>query len=132
MEHEQAFVKAFIAPANRARFIHFLPDPKRRQEVLRRLDHALPYLRDLAEVLSSEQDYPAELEKLLKAKGAGPTCHLMASGMKEDGRTLPLKEALMRVCMQEFGAVISCIPGRLAYYRPESPGPGILFSRTRG
>lgn len=129
MDHEAAFAKAFLPSEKRARFIHYLADPKRRREMLDRLNHDLPYMPGFATVVPSTQDFPGELEKLLKAKGAGPTCHVITAGLKADGRELPLGEALRLICMHEFGAILSCLPGRLAYYRPESPGAGILFER---
>lgn len=129
MDHEAAFAKAFLASEKRARFVQFLADPKRRKEMLDRLNRDLPYMPGFATGVPSHQDYPDELEKLLKAKGAGPTCHVIADGLKADGRELPLREALNLICMHERGAILSCLPGRLAYYKPESPGQGILFER---
>ena len=80
--------------------------------------------------MPSEQDFPDELEKLLRAKGAGPSCHVIVDGLKVDGRELPLREALMLICMHRSGAILSCLPGRLAYYKPESPKPGLIFERV--
>ncbi|HEY3399724.1 MAG TPA: hypothetical protein VGK03_03755 [Geothrix sp.] len=127
MGHEDAFAKAFIASEKRARFIQFLADPKQRKELLHRLSRHLPCLPAFATVVPSHQDFPGELEKLLVAKGAGPTCHVMAAGLKADGRELPLREALNQACLSESGAILSCLPGRLAYYRPASPAPGVVL-----
>lgn len=127
MGHEEAFAKAFITSEKRARFIQFLAAPKRRKEMLERLNHDLPYLSKYAIEVPGEQDFPDGLETLLRAKGAGPTCHVIADRLKADGRELPLLEALNQVCLHEFGAILSCVPGRLAYYKPESPGPGIIL-----
>jgi len=130
MDHEAAFAKAFLPSEKRARFVQYLANPKRRKEMLERLNRHLPYLPDCAQEVPGPQDYPEELEKLLRAKGAGSSCHVIAGGLKADGRELPLREALNLVCMQPFGAILSCLPGRLAYYKPEAPGPGILLERT--
>lgn len=129
MNAEEAFVKAFLLSEKRARFLEYLGNPKRRREALVKLNHALPYLPEFATEVPAEQDFPEELEKLLKARGAGPTCHVLAGGLKADGRELPLREALNLICLHEFGALLSCLPGRLAYYRPEAPRPGILLER---
>lgn len=126
---EEAFVKAFLRSEKRARFLEYLGNPKRRREALVQLNHALPYLPEFATEVPAEQDFPEELEKLLKARGAGPTCHVLAAGLRADGRELPLREALNLICLQEFGAVLACLPGHLAYYRPEAPRPGILLQR---
>lgn len=129
MNHEEAFTKAFITSEKRARFIQALANPKRRKEMLERLGQHLPYLPGFATEVPGWQDFPEELEKLLLAKGAGPTCHVVADGLKADGRELPLRQALDLICLHERGAILSCLPGRLAYYKPESPGPGILLER---
>jgi len=124
---EEAFGRAFILPAKRARFIQFLANPRRRQEVLDRLGHGLPVIPELAREVPGPQDFPLELEKLLRGLGAGDGCHVIAYGLKADGKALPLREALNLVCMSEHGAILCCVPGRLAYYKPESPAPGILL-----
>lgn len=131
LDHEAEFGKAFILADKQARFLLFLANPKRRGEVLDRLSHNLPYRRELATPVPGYQDFPDELEKLLRDKGAGASCHVIAEGLKADGRVLPLRQALELICMHPFGAVLSCIPGRLAYYRPEAPGQGILLERPR-
>jgi len=82
MDHEQAFVKAFVASAKKARWAQFLSNPKRRKEILNQLNHNLPYISTLATEISSKCDFPQELERLLKSKGAGPTCHVMVDGLK--------------------------------------------------
>jgi hypothetical protein len=129
MGHEEAFVKAFITSEKQARWAQFLSSSKRRKEILARLNHNLPYIPAFGAEVPGTQDFPGELEKLLKAKGAGPTCHVIVDGLKIDGREFPLSEALTQICMHEFGAVLSCIPGRLAYYKPESPNRGIILER---
>jgi hypothetical protein len=129
MGHEEAFVNAFLPSAKQARWGQFLSNTKRRKEILTRLDHDLPYLSEFGTEVPDVQDFPAELERLLKAKGAGPTCHVLVNGLKLDGRELPLAEALYAICMHAPGAVLSCLPGRLAYYKPESPRHGIILER---
>ena len=131
MNQEEAFAKAFIASEKRARFLQFLGDPKRRKEMLGRLGHNLPYIHACATVVPGRQDFPGELEVLLKAKGAGPTCHVISDGLKLDGRTVPLREALDGICLHGSGAILCCLPGQLAYYKPDSPGQGVILERYR-
>ena len=126
MEHEAAFVQAFLLSAKRARFAQFLAGPKRRKEMEERLI-SLPLLPGRFQAVPGHQDFPQALEALLKAKGAGATCHVICCLHKADGRELPLREALDLVCMQASGAILSCLPGRLAYYKPPSPGAGLLL-----
>jgi hypothetical protein len=130
MTHEEAFAKAFLPSEKRARFIQLLTEPRRRQEMLSQLGRHLPYLPDYATLVPGEQDFPDELMKLLTGKGAGPTCHVIVHGLKADGRDLPLREALQQICLHRSGAILSCLPGRLAFYKPESPAPGVILERT--
>ncbi len=129
MNHEEAFAKAFLPSEKRARFILLLAQPRRRPEGLALLNQRLPYLPAFATVVPGKQDFPEALVKLLTARGAGPTCHVIAAGLKADGRELPLRDALLQICMHRSGAILSCLPGRLAYYKPESPAPGVLLER---
>jgi len=129
VNHEAAFAKAFLPSEKRARFVQILAQPKRRKEMLTQLNGHLPYLPAFAMTVPGEQDFPDALVALLAAKGAGPTCHVIVDGLKADGRELPLREALMLICMHRSGAILSCLPGRLAYYKPESPASGIILER---
>lgn len=131
MNHEEAFAKAFITSEKRARFIQYLADPKRRKDMLDRLSRDLPYMPGFGVEVPGAQDFPDGLEKVLMAKGAGPTCYVIADGLKADRRELPLREALNLICLHERGAILSCLPGQLAYYKPESPRPGMIFERSR-
>jgi len=131
MGHEETFVKIFLLSAKRARWSQFLSNPKRRREILKQLNHKLPYIPTLGREVPDELDFPDELERLLKAKGAGPTCHVMVDGLKMDGREMPLGEALKAICLHGLGAVLSCIPGYLAYYKPQSPGRGVMLERPQ-
>jgi hypothetical protein len=126
-EHEAAFIKAFLQSGKRARFADFLAGPKRRKEMAEHLDRPLPLLPGLAWEVPGPQDFPEELEKLLHARGAGPTCQVICCVLKADGRELPLREALDLICLQPDGAILSCLPGRLAYVKPQSPWPGVIL-----
>ncbi len=130
MDHETAFVKAFIKREKWARYLQLLANRKRREEILIRLDHKLDYLPTFAVEVPDDQDYPEPLERLLRARGAPATCHVIANGLRIDGCEVSILEALNTVCMHMYGSVLSCIPGRLAYYRPEAPGHGVILAKS--
>lgn len=129
MDHETAFVKAFIKREKWARYLQLLTQSKRRAEILIRLNHKLDYLPALAVQVPEDEDFPEALERLLRARGAPATCHVLVSGLRIDGCEVPLREALDTVCMHMYGSILSCIPGQLAYYRPEAPGYGVILAR---
>jgi len=122
-------VEAFLTSEKRARWGHYLAQPKRRREILSTLDRPLPCLPGLATAVPEDQDYPGSLEALLRAKGAPATCHLLLVAHRLDGRELPLAEALNLICLQGQGALLSCLPGRLAYHRPAAPRGGVILEK---
>jgi hypothetical protein len=130
MEHEPAFVKAFIKREKWARYLQLLANRRRREEILVRLNHKLDYLPAFAMEVPEDQDYPEALERLLQSRGAPAMCHVLVYGLRIDGREVPLREALDTICMHMYGSVLSCVPGHLAYYRPEAPGHGVLLAKA--
>lgn len=128
-EHEHAFVTAFIVAERRERYLTLLSNPKRRAKILNRLNHHLDFNRSLATELGYGS--PDSLAEFLEAKGAKATCYVIADNRKLDGQELPLAEACWHAFTDGFGIVLSCVPGQLAFYRPEAPGPGFILERKR-
>ncbi len=127
MDHEAAFVRAFMPKEKWARCLQLLPDRNRRSEVLVRLNKKWDYLPTLATEVPESEDFPEAVLDLLRNAGAPEKCYVMAALSSLDGKTLPLKDALREVFLQPFGALISCIPGELAYYRTQAPGHGVIL-----
>jgi hypothetical protein len=130
-EHEIGFVSSFIIPERRERYLSILGNPKRRGKVLNRLNHA----QDVN--LSLAQQVPPgcigeSLAVLLEQIGACDKCHVIADASDVDGQTLPLREALWRASIHGFGVVLSCLPGRLCFYKPESPTTGFILEKKTG
>lgn len=117
--HEQLFVKSFILPAKRERYISFLTNKKRREKLLDNLDH----LHDLDEkniinIPVSKQN-ATDICWILQEKGAGENCHVISTKSELDGKELPLIRSLEEIVGSGFGTYISCIAGRLGYYESE-------------
>ena len=127
MEHSSALVRAFIAPERRERYLGLLASPRGREKLRR----ALAHLRDLdprcTHELPKGVHTPAEIEVLLRSKGAPPECVLLAEDAALDGCRLPLADALDAVIGRGMGTLISCLPGRLAFYEGEGPGERYLL-----
>ena len=122
MEHEPAFVSVFVVPKKRPCYAEFLSKPKLRGRITTRFSHFFDFMPALAKQVP--RGTAEELAPLLRAKGAGATAHLI--GGKEDGKDLPLLEALDSALADPSGVVVSCLPGRLALYIQEFP-PGDTF-----
>jgi hypothetical protein len=124
MDHEQAFVSAFVVPEKRARYAEFLPKPKRRAEITNRFCHFFDFLPALAKQVA--RGTASELARLLRARGAGDTAHVIGGRDEIAGQDLPLEQAIDGALADPSGVVVSCIPGRLALFVQEFP-PGDTF-----
>lgn len=133
-EHEEAFCRAFIRREKRRRCLEFLADPRRRREVLDRLNHGADVELSRATLIPPGQRSAEPVEALLRKKGAPSACHVIAEGLEIEGQDLdgqeaPLREALAAAEMHYSAVVLSCIPGRLALYKEEAPGDWYLLER---
>ena len=70
MEHEAAFVDAFISPERRDRYKQFLGNPKRRKEILDRLNQPTDLIQARCSQVLGSNSNPTDLERILRAKGA--------------------------------------------------------------
>jgi hypothetical protein len=125
-EHEQGLA-VFVAPHHRPRFIDALADPKLRRKLRHQLAHFGWLDARYQDVVPTPE--PAALAHSLRAEGAAETCVLVAGDEDLDGRELPLEEALRRVLHDDDGALISCIPGRLAVFSDEAPNKNTTILR---
>jgi len=123
--HEEALVRAFIAHARRNRWLESLASPKRRTSFLDRLNHCHDFDERYATALASN----ANVVGLLKARGAPPACYVISCTSAIDARELPLADAVEQSAMGGWGTLISCLPGRLAYYYGEEGEVRLLLQR---
>ncbi|MBD2769586.1 hypothetical protein IC235_16985 [Hymenobacter sp. BT664] len=55
------------------------------------------------------------------------SCYIISEDKVISGKEIPVQGSIELVLGRAFGSILSFIPGKLAYYESESPGPGILF-----
>ncbi len=120
--HEAAFIAAFVIPDKCSRYSDFLPNPKRRGEILDRFNHFFDFIPQRATQVPRASSF--QLARLLRSSGAGDYGYIIGGG--SDGSELPLEEAIESSLASGWGTVVSCIPGRLALYVQEYP-PGDTF-----
>ncbi|HEY4740401.1 MAG TPA: hypothetical protein VIH76_07395 [Candidatus Acidoferrales bacterium] len=119
MNHEAEMVKAFVLPIRRHRYLEFLTTPKKRAKFIAQLPHFKHLNPKFAFSISGRNSNPASLLKLLAAKGAGAKCWIVSENPKLDARELDLKVALEETIGYGMATIISCIPGKLAYFEDE-------------
>jgi len=85
--------------------------------------YGLAHFRDIDEryrisIPPSKQN-PKEIARILAAKGAPQVGYLITEHPDLDGREFPLRQALDEIVGSGMGAILSCLPGRLAFLETE-------------
>jgi hypothetical protein len=127
-EHEEKFIRVFIVPDKRDRYLSLFETRKGRPKLNNRLNHNHDLdTRFLHKVPTGKQSSGSILA-LLKQRGAPPNCYVISCSQL-DGRHVDLKDALEETVGYGVGTVISCIPGELGYFEAEEPGERYLLYR---
>lgn len=129
-DHEQGAVLAFVQQNQQERLLGFLANPKSRRKFTDSLAHfrwfderfatSIPWKVDSNGKLWERHVQGIEnIYKLLRSKGAGPTCWAISEDSEIDARELDLRAALEHVNGRQIGTILSCIPGKLAFFEGE-------------
>lgn len=131
---EQAIVKSFFAKRLQDRVLFELSSAKKRRDALNRLCHS--YESTLREEYMVEiqkpNSNPMEIARLLKKNGASDSCYVISWDEDIDGKELSLLTALESAVGMGFPSIISCVPGKLAYFEAElevPPPPRFILKR---
>jgi hypothetical protein len=124
--HEEATIRAFVSPSRRERWLGLLASAKRRRSFLGRLNHC----RDIDERYATPVPSNANIAAVLRSHGAPETCYVLSDIPTIDGQELPLDDAIDQVEFGMWGTLISCVPGRLAYYYDECGARRWLLQRS--
>ena len=128
-EEERAIVAAFVSPPKQDRYMGFLRSGKTRKKLLSRLPHFSDFdPRVVCSIRPAQQHAEWILGELL-GHGAGHACYAISSSREFDQVEGSLKELLEEVVGFEPGTIISCVPGRLAYFEGEANGDRCILKR---
>jgi hypothetical protein len=118
--HEQKTVQAFIQKPRQERSLFLLSNPKRRREFTNQLAHFKWLDREFVRTIPPAAGHSvAETVALLRTMGAGSSVWVIAENRSIDARELDLEFALGETWGSCHAAILSCIPGKLAYFRGE-------------
>lgn len=125
---EQEAINAFIRRERRERWLNALDSPTRRHKTVRLHD-----TRDFDErwgrPVTGADDSSERVAALLRSLGAPDSCLLMEE-IPAPTRSLSLVEALHVVYDEDqWGSLIICIPGVLAFQKLEYPDGGVVYQR---
>jgi hypothetical protein len=127
--HEDAFVDSFIARERRGRWRQKLRSTNKRlrsEFLWKELIGHSPF--DEKFEYSLDHLSPDRVLRLLRSRGAPSQCYLMTHLDEWDRQVAELQIALESLSSEE-NYIVSCIPGRLAYFFPidELRPPGASF-----
>ena len=126
---EEAFVRAFVAPSKQDRILGFLRNDKGRRKVLLSLPHFPHFDSRFAHRIASRLQTPQAILAALKSKQAPDICYVISAHPSLDQTKQALAEVLDEVVGWQGGTILSCVPGRLAYYEGEHRGDRLLLER---
>lgn len=120
--HEEQFVRNFIVPRKRERYLELLAKEKTRYGITSNFDHCDDLEEKYKTQVLPNQQNAEDVYKLLKEKNAQETCYILSWDSEIDGREMNLKDALGIIFdtpLIHTGSFISCIPGKLVFYSSE-------------
>jgi hypothetical protein len=117
--HESAFVESFVVKARRERALELLGSSKSRYKFTSNFDHHGQnyFIPECIRSIEPRYQHPSNIAGILRAMGAPEKCHFI--GGERDGEDVELLTALQEVVGHGTGTVLSCMPGRLAYFEGE-------------
>jgi hypothetical protein len=128
---EELTLKRFVEPSRRARLASVVRTKKRYGEIMGQLCHGHPWDPRWVTPLRPSDQNARDVGRLLEAFGAPGICHVLGGSGDVYGLDMSLAEALERVVGSSMGALVTCIPGELAYHEGEEKGDRNLLRRSR-
>jgi hypothetical protein len=130
VNHEVEFVKAFVNKRQQDRFVAFVTG-QHREKFTRELAHGgAKFIDSRFKIeLPGRDQNPEAIALALKSKGAPESCHLTSEHSSLDNKNLNLLDALKEVVGRGIGTIISCIPGKLAYFEGEEMNDRFILFR---
>ena len=117
-DHEKGLA-VFVEPRSRNRFRESFANPRRRDKLRRKLALFAPLDPRFTDEAGSNEKRGWTLASL-RDRGAPERCFLLSEDSDLDGREMLLTDALDEMdAGSELATFVSCIPGRLAYFRGE-------------
>ena len=116
---EVKMIGAFLRKGREERWEQVFARPKGRKKFLERLYHEQDISPECMSPIPHLERFAETVYQKLRSLGASDICHVFSASSRIDGKDLPLFKALQEVVDLTPGTIISCVPGKLAYYLSE-------------
>lgn len=127
---EIEIVAGFIVRSKRERYLGFLGSLKTRRKFINALYHFSDFDPAVVVKLPASLETQEGVLEELQRRGAGASCNIISTDAGLDGTTMDLSDAVDQVFAFVEGTIISCVPGRLAYYEGEAPKNRFILHRV--
>ncbi len=132
---EKLFVKAFVTKNKIKRSLFELNFKKKRINFFSKLCHRYDKILNARCMRKTQTSNSKDIFNSLKKEGAKNTCYIFSFFPELDGCKMPLSDALKQCVGRGMPSIISCIPGKLAYFEAEQevgPPPRFILKIDQG
>lgn len=117
--HSEAVIRAFIVKTKKERYLGFVSSAKNRGKFTKALAHFHDFDPKVLKLIPPNSQNASRILGLLKEKGAPRECFLISESQRLDNKSMELEKALEEIVGFGLATIVSCIPGKLAYYEGE-------------
>jgi hypothetical protein len=128
IDHEEATINAFVMGEKQKLFLSFIASRGSRRKFTAELANFRWFDRSFTtsvlwqgnpslSLFGQQLSGINNLSSQLQSKGAKDTCWVISGNPQIDGKEMGLNAALGCALDSDSGTILSCIPGKLAYYK---------------
>jgi hypothetical protein len=128
-EHERLLIENFVAKDKQERLRFLMSEPSRRKRLRAKFSSTFVLLKEKCRTIPGSDQTPAGIYQLLRNSGALEHCYTISEDAEIDGKDADLREMLDRLVGAGFETIVSCVPGKLAYFEGERER--FILSHTR-
>jgi hypothetical protein len=119
VHNEHSFIAKFVKRSKRDRYREMLTNPRLRHKFTSQLAHFADFDPKYRLPIPGNRLFIDNVALELQKRHSPNTVFVISEDPAIDGKELPLIEALQQIVGRGMGAVLSCIPGRLAFVETE-------------
>jgi hypothetical protein len=119
VRNEHALIAAFVKRSKRDRYRKIVSDPRLRHQFTNQLAHFADFDPTYRLPIPSNKLFVDNIARELQKRHSPNVVFAISENPALDQKEFPLVEALNQIVGRGMGAVLSCIPGRLAFVEKE-------------
>jgi hypothetical protein len=119
VHNEDALIGAFVKRNKRDRYREILSNSRHRQKFTRLLGHFTDFDPKYRLPIPSDKLFVGDVARELQKRHCPGIVYAISEDPRIDQTELPLVQALQQIVGRGMGAVLCCIPGRLAFVETE-------------